>query len=229
METMKKIKFGKLLCDCISVQGSRTAYLITPMALDKAELSELASRFNVNIAVIHGVDWDDDMTPWPAPGVLTADADFKGEAAGFLSLLRSEVIPRIESLPGIDAGEGRILIGVSLSGLFALCAWRQCEEFSDIGSISGSFWYDGFAEWFCREGVRPKQGMAYFSLGQKEGGDKDHPRFRTVRQDTQKVIDSLSLSGTRTLFKSTAGNHYSPFLPRLEMALEALTKFPNRD
>ncbi len=224
METLTKtLKIGRLTCDCTAAGSRRITYMIAPMALDKGPVEALAKRHSTNIVVVHGLDWDDDMTPWPAPGVYPEDADFKGRAAEFLDLLRGGVIPDAERLPGMEASEGRDLIGVSLSGLFALWAWMQGDDFDDIACVSGSFWYNGFADWLCGEGVRPKSGLAYFSLGELEGNSKDHPRFRSVRQATARVIDALHRNGIRTKFLRTAGTHYAPFIPRLEKAFAALS------
>ncbi|MCD7708702.1 MAG: hypothetical protein LUI02_02380 [Clostridiales bacterium] len=230
METSTQtLKIGRLTCNCTSAGSRRITYMITPMPLVKGPIKTFAARYGTNIVVVHGLDWDDDMTPWPAPGVMHKDADFKGLAAEFLTVLRNSVIPEAERLPGMDASDGRDLIGISLSGLFALWAWMQGEDFADIACVSGSFWYDGFADWLCNEGLRPKSGLAYFSLGDLEGNAKDHPRFRTVRQATSQIIDALNRHGIHTLFQQNAGTHYAPFFPRLEKAFAALSSPCNYD
>ncbi len=47
--------------------------------------------------------------------------------------------------PGLKAGE---FAGVSLYGLFALWASCRTHLFEGVASVSGSFWYDKFTEWF---------------------------------------------------------------------------------
>ena len=221
----RQLQIGNLICDSVAVGSRHTCYLLVPIALDGRLVAMLAKRYGYNLVAVHGIDWDNDLTPWPAPGVFPGESDFRGEAMKFLTLLRERVIPEIEQLPGMDASAGRTLIGVSLSGLFALWAWMQGDDFAHIGSISGSFWYDGFAEWFCGEGIRPKAGNAYFSLGDKEGRDGDSPRFRTVQRHTVQVVDALHRNGIQTVFEQTSGSHFAPFQPRLEKALTAFTGF----
>lgn len=181
-----------------------------PMEVDG--LDELASEFGVNIVAVLVEDWDNALTPWPAKGVFPGDAPFAGNAAETLRELREEVL---------DPTKTRQLIGISLSGLFAVWAWMQGEDFRDIASISGSFWYDGFPEWLAGPGHRAKSGFAYLSLGDKEGQTRI-PRYKPVVRCTAEVEATLRSDGARVEFESVPGTHFAPMLPRLRKALAAL-------
>ena len=200
--------------------SSAIYYILLPMPMEAAILEDLAVRHEASIVAVEGFDWDDDMTPWPAEGVFPGDATFKGKAAHTLERLRHFVLGRVEAYLGIP-DPVRTLVGVSLSGLFALWQWTQCDLFRNIACISGSFWYDGFAQWFEHHLLEPKPGTAYFSLG-KEEPYTQVKRFQPVALATKAVVAHLKDAGIHTIFEWNNGNHYAPLLPRLERAIDAL-------
>lgn len=221
---MQRLKIGRLTCDYASVASRRICYILAPMALDDRQMAALATGYGCNIVVIHGMDWDNDLTPWPAAGVLPQDECFKGKAADFLSLLRGELIPEVEHTLGVSNDVERTLSGISLSGLFALWAWMECDTFANIGSISGSFWYDGFADWLETTRKPPKSGYAYFSLGDMETQNVN-PRYGTVEICTLRVVETLRRAAVRTVFETTSGTHFAPLLPRVERIFRGLKEF----
>lgn len=196
-------------------------YILLPMQLDG--LKQLALRYNTSIVAVTGIDWDNDLTPWAAPGVFRNDADFKGNAGMFLNILESKIIPAAENKLCLSHDVVRNLCGISLSGLFALWAWLQDDTFRNIAGISSSFWYDNFAAWLSSRPIPHKEGKAYFSLGNKEGSKNDNPRFQSVQADTAAVVDSLRRAGITVEYEATEGTHYAPPLPRIAKALQYLS------
>ncbi|MDO4319224.1 MAG: alpha/beta hydrolase-fold protein [Bacteroidales bacterium] len=178
-------------------------------------------RYGTSIVVITGIDWQDALSPWPAKGVPRGCPDFKGLAPEFLSRLQDKVIPQIEASMGFTARPGRTLVGVSMSGLFALWQWMQCDTFDNIASLSGSFWYDGFVESLKKQSIPHKNGHAYFLLGDREARSKVKA-FDTVAADTQAIIALLDADGINTRFESVPGNHYADPIGRLDKAFAAL-------
>lgn len=224
MEHIERIKAGRLTCDCAYAASPRICYVLTPVQLDKKRLEQWRDLYETTIVSVHGMDWDNDLTPWVAPGVEANDADFEGKASDFLSFLRTAVIPKVETRPHGQTPTERTLIGISLSGLFVVWAWMHGDEFAHIGSISGSFWYDGFTEWLEQcAGKSYKRGCAYFSLGDKEG-THGNPRYQTVVTDTDCVIRTLRKSGISAQFEMTGGTHFAPIYPRMEKAFNYLLK-----
>lgn len=221
---METKKIGNLKCDYAAAEGSRVCYFISPLPIGGKAIEEWAARYGQNIVVITGVDWDNDLTPWTAKGVEKGDADFRGEAALLLERLRGEVMPGMERTLNMAHPIERTLAGVSLSGLFAVWAWTQGDDFDNIASISGSFWYDSFTGWLSRQDLTNKTGCAYFSLGNKEG-KAGNPRFNTVQEDTQRVVEIMQNNGIKAMFEPTDGTHFAPMNPRIEkmfVGLEAL-------
>ena len=65
----------------------RICYMIFPEGIreDLAEgLKAMSEEYAVSIVVIPGVNWNDDLTPWPAEGVFKKAKPFGGNASSFL-------------------------------------------------------------------------------------------------------------------------------------------------
>lgn len=203
--------------------GSNTVcYLLLPM--DVGTLNALAKEYGVNLVSVIVNDWDNDLTPWPAKGVMPGDADFKGDAMQTLEYLRKELMPQVENVLNLSRPE-RWLLGISLSGLFAVWAWMQGNDFHKIASLSGSFWYDDFPQWLAEHGRNKDGGFAYLSLGDEES--RTHiKRFQPVEECTTEVINILRMEGALVQFESVPGSHYAPMLPRIHRALASLSTLP---
>lgn len=220
---METKKIGKLTCNFVNAKSSSICYILAPIALDNKQITRWATYYRYNIVVINGMDWDNDLTPWTAPGISPEDPDFKGLASGFLSFLREELMPEMEHTLGMVSPINRTLAGISLSGLFALWAWINCDDFTNIGSISGSFWYDRFTDWFIKTDKHPQKGYAYLSLGDMEAKNIN-PRYRTVENCTVHITEALCKAGIKMMFEVTSGTHFAPLYPRLDKMFQGLSE-----
>lgn len=206
--------------------GSRVMYALMPMDFDHEWWSQQAKHFGVNIVVVTGMDWDDDLTPWPAPGEPPGSPGFEGDAEGFLMMLEQQLVPMVEMKLKIENAQ-RTLCGISLSGLFAMWARTQTADFRNIISISGSFWYPGFAKWLSKAPIpRVPDGKIYISLGNEES-HTNIKAFQSVAVDTDSVVDTLRRKGLDVEFRSVPGNHYAPPEPRLLLGFECIFNTPN--
>ena len=184
-------------------------------------LKELSEKYGFSIAVIENINWNDDMTPWPAEGVFKKAKPFGGQAASFLDKLTNEIIPEIEKTLSVEDAE-RTIMGVSLSGLFAVWAFFNTNAFTNIINISGSLWYDGFTEWMKEQTPSPQLKKVCMLLGEKEKNAKEK-RMATVEERTHTAAEILKAnSQASVLFELVDGTHFSPILPRLERAFEAV-------
>lgn len=213
---IQTIQIGNLKCLCCKGNPAIVTYILYPTDTLGAWIEEAAEKYGTSIAVITGMDWENDLTPWPAPGVPTGTTPFKGTAPAFLETLQENVLPLIEEAMGIH-NNVRDLVGVSLSGLFTLWQWAVADSFRNIASLSGSFWYEGFASWFSTHMSTPKNGRAYFLLGNQEG-KSPVPQFRQVVADTQAVVDTLRALGIQVHYDTVPGNHYQHPIERLDRA-----------
>lgn len=209
--------------DIASVEGSDSVcYVLIP----EGALTDLtkwadkaASRFNANIVLITGIDWNEDMSPWPADGVMKEKKNFSGGAGLYIKSLTEDFIPNVEQWLELKAAK-RYLLGVSLSGLFALWSLSRYDGFLGVASVSGSLWYDGFVEWAGKNAFfgNPK---IYLSLGVKEKNAPDR-RMATVEDATKAVAGLLESKGFDVTFEMVPGTHFSPVGPKFDRALEIL-------
>lgn len=213
------------LCSDYISEG-KIAYILYPMDgfLDRW-IDMAAKKYGTTIVVITGMDWQNVFSPWPARGVPAGSPDFKGESPEFLNILQQTVIPKIESALGYRANPVRSLVGVSMSGLFALWQWIICDTFTNIASLSGSFWYEGFMDWFKDHPVSCKRGLAFFLLGDQEARSSIS-EFQSVGVNTAAIIDILKSEEVKVMFLSVPGNHYSNPIRRLDTAFSALYMRP---
>ena len=220
---MKTIEIDNLHCLCSSVNDSGSiAYILYPMDMLNDWIEAAAEKYNVTIVVITGMDWQNVFSPWPEKGVPAGDPDFKGRSPQFLSLMQNLIIPLVEADLGINNVK-RALVGVSMSGLFALWQWMECDTFDNIASLSGSFWYKGFIEWMKKISIPHKCGKGFFLLGDQEAKTMVKA-FQSVAKDTEEIIGLLRNAGIDVEFKSVTGNHFTDPIPRLNAAFEALYK-----
>ena len=184
-------------------------------------LKRLSEKHDVSFVVIEVVNWNDDLTPWPAEGVFKKAKPFGGKAATFLNKLTNEIIPETERSMGIENAE-RTLLGVSLSGLFAVWSAFNTDAFTNTISISRSLWYDGFVEWMKEQTPSPQLKKVCMLLGEKEKNSKEK-RMATVEKRTLTAANILKAkSQVPVLFELVEGTHFSPIMPRLERAFEAI-------
>lgn len=184
-------------------------------------LERLAEKYGVSIVVINDVNWNDDLTPWPADGVFKKAKPFGGRAAEFLDKLTRDIIPETEEHLGIENPE-RTLLGISLSGLFTIWSAFKTDAFTNIISISGSLWYNGFVDWMKENTPSPSIKKVCMLLGEKEKNAKEK-RMATVEECTKTAANILKeKSCADVVFELVEGTHFSPIMPRLERAFEVV-------
>ena len=205
------------------------------------------------IISIFGMDWNRDLTPWPAPAVLRKGGDFEGNADRFLASLIGTVIPELENTIGISAPSAasasgtvspasapkpmtnpfetpseaisgwirRYIVGVSLAGMFAVYSTFHTSLFDGAGSVSGSFWYDGFTDYI--KDREPRAGKYYLSIGEKEK-EARNPRLAKSETCTREVETWLAGKGKKTLFELNQGGHFTEGPQRVASAIRWLIR-----
>ena len=217
----QSIKIGSLDCLCCAGSEDRIAYILYPADMLADWIEPAVNRYGPTIVVITGMDWQNVFSPWAAKGVPAGSPDFKGESPQFLATLQQSVIPQVERALNISPDAERTLVGVSMSGLFALWQWMLCDTFANIASLSGSFWYAGFLDWMRQRTIPKKTGRGFFLLGNLEDKSKVKA-FDCVAANTEEILNLLREADVDVEFRSVPGNHYSNPIPRLELAFQAL-------
>lgn len=176
------------------------------------------------LAVIGGMDWNRDLSPWPSEKVFRGGADFAGKADMFLSLLTEEIIPAAEEAAAIAPHHlHRGIAGYSLAGLFALWSLYQTELFDRAASMSGSLWYDGFTEYAEKHPLCRMPKKLYLSYGEREPKTRN-PRMMTVGSRTEELRDYYRGLGILVDFAVHPGGHFDDVPTRILMGLSALSE-----
>lgn len=215
--------YGRLkLSASVSPGGRAVVFVLVPGGLVpemEKWAEEAAPATGGSLVLVSGMDWNNDMTPWAAEGVMKKAKPFGGDASGFLNELLEIYMPEAERWLGGGFSE-RYLMGISLSGLFAVWTLARTNAFSGVASVSGSLWYDGFSGWLKQQPL-PAGTRVYLSLGKKE---KDVPdkRMSVVEERTGEVAGILESKGLEVSFEMVGGTHFSPAAPKFSKALEAL-------
>ena len=228
---IETITYHGTLLDIVKSTTDRICYILLPEGLkDDGHMwmEDAAGRYGITLVVISGMNWNDDLTPWSADGVFRKSKTFGGRAELFLKNLRDDYFPNIESTIGIRNPE-RYLIGISLSGLFAVWSVFKCDLFDAVASISGSLWYDGFASWTEGQKLSERLRKVSVFLGDREKKSKDK-RMSTVEDETLRSVEIMRRKGASVEFVLEENTtHFSPVVPRLEKALVSLTKVDEID
>ncbi len=181
------------------ISGSEGApTLILTMDMDEADdIAERIWDLHWNLMIVENARWGDDLTPWPAKSIFRGQPDFGGRAEDYLAYIK-DILPEGNDAPIFIAG-------YSLAGLFACWAAVRDDAFAGFASASGSMWYPGFADFI--EGIHPKAGYAYFSVGDREAHGRN-PAFRSIEPDTERVRAHLAACGAQTIFEMNPGGHF---------------------
>lgn len=97
------------------------------------------------LAAVQVENWNDDLSPWPAPPVWGKQG-FGGRAEDTLAWLE-QAVPGISQQYSIKEDCKVILGGYSLAGLFALWAATQTNALYGTAAASPSVWFPGWPEY----------------------------------------------------------------------------------
>lgn len=171
-----------------------------------------------SLAVINGINWDDEMTPWPIPPISKHDTPCRGCADTYLKELTNEFLPQVaDTIP--SKPEYCVLAGYSLAGLFAVYAAYKTDCFSRIVSASGSLWYPDFVPFARQNRISEKIEAIYLSLGDLESHTKN-PYLVSVEENTLILADRFSGQGIRNIFQMNKGNHYHDSVGRMAKGIQ---------
>jgi len=195
-------------------------------AQQAAEVWQLLSEPKPVLAALSGVDWNADLSPWPAKRAFRSGGDFSGCADDYLAELTEQIIPDLERAMGI-VPMTRCLAGYSLAGLFTAYAPYRSALFDRIASMSGSLWFDGFAAFARRPFLRAPE-YAYFSLGDREKQTRS-ARMAAVEDCTQTVVEWYRGCGVLTDFVINPGGHFQNGIQRVADGIVRMIRNPARD
>ena len=155
------------------------------------------------LAAVQVENWNDDLSPWPAPPVWGKQG-FGGEAGDTLAWL-AQAVPGIRQQYSIKEDCKVILGGYSLAGLFALWAATQTNALYGTAAASPSVWFTGWAEY---EAAHPIQAQrVYLSLGDREEHTKNQP-MAAVGDNIRALHTALTRRDTDSTLEWNVGGHF---------------------
>ena len=168
------------------------------------EFQAIVNRCNLKIRLIavRIDDWNNDLSPWPAPAVFGKES-FGGGG--------SKTLGELLKLCG-DKSKSYYIGGYSLAGLFALWAAYQTDAFAGIAAVSPSVWFPGFKEYMDAGTVRT--GRVYLSLGEKEEKTRN-PEMATVGDRLREIYALLQARDIPCCLEWNEGNHFRDLEERM--------------
>lgn len=216
--TDQLLSFGPYTVRLLSEAGGQAIVYCPQSAKEALPLYDLLPAPRPALAAIDGIDWDRELSPWPAPRAFKGGTDFGGEAQSFLDALTSRILPGVEAALGA-APTHRVLAGYSLGGLFALWSATRTDAFDRIASLSGSLWFDGFSDYL--ESFPPSPGVkrVFLSLGDREKNTKN-PRMATVEDNTRRILSLLTARGVLAALEMNPGGHFNDVPQRIARGIQ---------
>ncbi len=174
------------------------------------------------LAGISGIVWEDDLSPWQAPGTFKKAPPFGGKADAFLHAITEQLLPAVIEKLG-ETPKQIIFAGYSLAGLFATYSSFQTDAFSGIVSASGSMWYPQFMDYAKGHKVSSCIKVAYFSVGDKEANTKNAV-MKPVEDNTRAMEQLFAAQGIHTTFELNEGGHFVDDAKRLAKGIAWVLK-----
>jgi len=155
------------------------------------------------LAAVQVENWNDDLSPWPAPPVWGKQG-FGGRAGDTLAWLE-QAVPNIRRQYSIKEDCRVILGGYSLAGSFALWAATQINTLYGVADASPSVWFPGWPEY---EAAHPIQTQCvYLSLGDREEYTKNQT-MAAVGDNIRALHSALTQRGKDCRLEWNAGGHF---------------------
>ena len=220
---MRTLSCGPYTVDLFAAANSQT---VVYAVMDQAEAQAVWSMLKEPrpaLAAISGVDWNRELSPWPAPGVFRGGGDFGGEGPAFLDMLTGQIVPPVEAQLGF-APVSRAVAGYSLAGLFALWSVFQTDVFDRVASVSGSLWFDGFMDYMRSSAPPNSLRQIYLSLGDREKNTRNQ-RMAAVEDCTRRAEELLRGWNIPVMFEMNPGGHFQDIPGRIARGIDQLMEF----
>lgn len=218
---MHQKKFDKATIQVYPCERADAPVIWCIMYIDSGkEIIEEAKKrglWDFHLVTTAGIQWDQDLSPWPHAWIIEPNDDFTGGANDFLAFLLNDVKPWVEEvLP--DAGE-KIINGYSMGGLFSLYSLYNTDYFTKVICVSGSVWYPGFVEYAKSHPLKADVKSIFMSMGKLEIKVKN-PVLRTTQDHFEELEAYYRSLGIEDTFVLNPGNHYQHAVERTVNGIE---------
>ncbi|WP_206610480.1 alpha/beta hydrolase-fold protein [Actinomyces wuliandei] len=187
------------------------------------EIDDLCAGLAATVVAIPVEEWDDSLTPWPAPGLYPGDPDFAGDAGRTLTELLDMALPVVDDRFGLAPSQ-RAICGYSLAGLFAMYAFVHSDTFEAAGCLSASVWYEGWLDHLRSLPLELSGKFAFLSIGSQE---REAPEqiLHCVEDNMEACAGILREVGCETRFEVGPGHHMEYARERFITGLGAIDAF----
>ncbi len=148
-------------------------------------------------------DWNQELSPWPAPPVF-GKIPFGDGAGETLAYILDQLLPALQD-EGIPTSHC-LLGGYSLAGLFSLWSAYQTDSFEGIVAASPSVWFPRWIEYAAER--KPYASSIYLSLGDKEEKARNQVMAQ-VGNAIRRQHEILTEQGVKTILEWNPGNHFA--------------------
>lgn len=170
----------------------------------------------------------DEYTPWYLPALDSRYPNFGGKGEAYLDFLVQEIRPFINNqYCTLLERENTGIMGFSLGGLISMYAASLYPEiFGRIGSLSGSFWYEGFLEYLRAADSSYLESRIYIDAGELEGKNKSSIQGNMV-ENTEMIPEilqrkNLKPHNCRLMIHQSMDHNYIHFIKRFPAAIKWL-------
>jgi len=167
-----------------------------------------------HLVLISGLNWDEDLSPWPAGRIISNRDKFTGHAKDYLDWLLAKILPLASHSAAPAPKLKKVLAGYSMAGLFALYAAYQTDTFDGIISASGSVWFPDFSAYALNTPIAFPPKCIYLSLGDAESISRNQCLQQT-ESITRSLFGHYRDSGIHSTFELNSGNHFMDYDLRL--------------
>ncbi len=184
--------------------GDKTASTVLVQMVDDHDFSTLDAEISAikatttkpfSLLAVKVEDWNQDLSPWPAPAVF-GSVPFGSGARTTLDYLLSLCD---------NSAKNYYLGGYSLAGLFALWSACQTDLFAGVAAASPSAWFPNFTAYLQSNPILTKK--IYLSLGDKESKTRNQV-MATVADRILECKNIITGQGIECFFEWNAGNHF---------------------
>ncbi len=183
---------------------------------DEAEqLLDACKKLGVSdfhLVSITGLSWDEELSPWASPAIVSKEDHFTGGANSYLKQLEETIVPYVKDL--FPSSSYTILHGYSMGGLFALYAAHTSTCFDAYVAPSASVWYPDFVEYVESHGFVCQPKSMYLSLGDRESRTK-HPALSQTQSNMERLEAYYTKCGITSIFELNPGNHFKNTVGRI--------------
>ena len=172
----------------------------------RAEMAKLGCP-DCSLVAVSGLDWDKDLSPWPAPAVRRGEEPFAGGAAEYLAWMTGALLPAARAPAAgnpLLGGAGGVFHGGAVCGVGpgphpCVPAGGQYVGLSVVPGHPGI--PDGAAA-----PARPR--LPLFLPGQQGEQDPEPPLWAAVEENTRAIQAFCREQGITTTFQLNPGNHF---------------------